>query len=272
MKIIRFLTPKGKVYHGVVETPDDDMALVIQGDIFDELDITSKTAKIKKLLPPVSPPNIIGIGLNYQKHAEETGIKLPEIPVMYLKATNSLIGPKDPIRLPQAGPDQVDYEAELAIVIGKEGKNIPPEKVMDHVMGYTCANDVSARDWQIRKQKTQWARGKSFDTFCPIGPWIVTKDEIPDPHNLWIRSAINGKVFQDSNTSDMLFEIPDIVSNLSQSLTLLAGTIILTGTPNGVGFTHIPPVFLRPGDEVTITIEKVGRLANPVMMEEESNY
>ncbi|MCP5054661.1 MAG: fumarylacetoacetate hydrolase family protein, partial [bacterium] len=219
-------------YHGVIETPDDDTALIINGDIFDNFEVSNKSAKIKKLLSPVAPPNIIGIGLNYRKHAEETGIRLPEIPVMYLKATNSLIGPRYPILLPKAGPEQVDYEAELALVIGKKTKNVPPEQAMDHVLGYTCANDISARDWQIRKQKTQWARGKSFDTFCPIGPWIVTKDEIPNPHDLWIRSEINGKVFQDSNTADMVFKLSEIVSNLSQSLTLLPGTVILTGTPN----------------------------------------
>jgi 2-keto-4-pentenoate hydratase/2-oxohepta-3-ene-1,7-dioic acid hydratase in catechol pathway len=161
----------------------------------------------------------------------------------------------------------VDCEAELAIVIGKTAKNIGKEAVMDYILGYTCANDVSARDWQIRKQKTQWTRGKSFDSFCPVGPWVVTKDEIPNPHRLTIRSDINGRVFQDSNTSDMIFDIPTIVSNLSQSITLFTGTIILTGTPHGTGFSRIPPTYLKDGDVVSIYIEKIGILTNPVVEE-----
>jgi 2-keto-4-pentenoate hydratase/2-oxohepta-3-ene-1,7-dioic acid hydratase in catechol pathway len=267
MKIIRFLSPNNKEYYGVVESPDDHSANVIDGNLFGKHKVTDRTMDIKQLLPPVSPPNIIGIGLNYRRHAEETGIQLPEIPVMYIKSTNSLNGHGMPIVLPAAGPEQVDFEAELALVIGKKAKNLAKENAMDYVMGYTCANDISARDWQIRKQKTQWARGKSFDSFCPIGPWLVTRDEIPDPHKLWIKSEINGKTYQDSNTSDMIFDLPTIVSNLSQSLTLLPGTLILTGTPSGVGFTRIPPVFLKQGDEVTIAIERIGRLTNPVARE-----
>jgi 2-keto-4-pentenoate hydratase/2-oxohepta-3-ene-1,7-dioic acid hydratase in catechol pathway len=162
----------------------------------------------------------------------------------------------------------VDYEAELAVVIGKKAKNVSPAEAMGYVLGYTCANDVSARDWQIRKQKNQWVRAKSFDSFCPLGPCLVTTDEIPDPHNLSIQSEINGKIYQDSNTSDMIFDVPTIVSDLSQSTTLFPGTVILTGTPHGVGFTRIPPVYLRPGDVVTIQIEKIGKLTNPVILEE----
>jgi 2-keto-4-pentenoate hydratase/2-oxohepta-3-ene-1,7-dioic acid hydratase in catechol pathway len=267
MKIIRFVSAANNESYGVVESPDDNTARLIEGDIFDDFKITSMVSEIKKLLSPISSPNIIGIGLNYKKHAEETGIRLPEIPVMFLKAAGTLIGPNEPIILPTVGAEQVDHEAELAVVIGKKGKNISRENAMDHVLGYTCANDISARDWQIRKQKTQWTRGKSFDTFCPIGPWLVTKDEIPDPKNLWIQSEINGKIYQDSNTSDMIFDIPSIISNLSQSITLFPGTIILTGTPNGVGFTRIPPVFLKEGDMVTISIEKIGRLGNPIILE-----
>jgi 2-keto-4-pentenoate hydratase/2-oxohepta-3-ene-1,7-dioic acid hydratase in catechol pathway len=267
MKIIRFVGNDDKVYFGVVESPDDVTARVLEGNIFGEYYVSSTVLDIKNLLAPISSPNIIGIGLNYKKHADETGIKLPDIPVMFLKATGSLTGHMSPIILPGIGAEQVDHEAELAIVIGKRGKNIPKDEAYDYVLGYTCANDVSARDWQIRKQKTQWARGKSFDTFCPIGPWVVTKDEIPDPNNLWIQSEINGKIYQDSNTKDMIFDIPTIISNLSQSITLFPGTIILTGTPNGVGFTRIPPVFLTKGDTVTISIEKIGRLDNPVILE-----
>jgi 2-keto-4-pentenoate hydratase/2-oxohepta-3-ene-1,7-dioic acid hydratase in catechol pathway len=138
---------------------------------------------------------------------------------------------------------------------------------MNYIAGYTCANDVSARDWQIRKQKKQWSRGKSFDTFCPLGPYLVTTDEIPDPNNLTIRTILNGKVLQDSSTSDMIFDIPTIVSDLSRSMTLLPGTVILTGTPEGVGFTRQPPIFLKDGDVITISIEKIGKLTNPVIAE-----
>jgi len=161
----------------------------------------------------------------------------------------------------------VDCEAELAVIMGKTAKNVSKEEALDYILGYSCANDVSARDWQIRKQKTQWTRGKSFDSFCPVGPWIVTKDEIPNPNHLAIQSDINGKTYQDSNTSDMIFDVPTLVSNLSQSFTLFAGTIILTGTPQGIGFTRIPPVYLQDGDTVSIFIEKIGQLSNPVVAE-----
>ncbi len=267
MKLVRFRTPDDRVVWGVVESPDDEIARLTDGDIFDNFTVSTREEKIHQLLPPASPPNILGVGLNYMGHAAETGIQVPDIPVMFIKATGSLIGPDAPIILPRIGPHQVDCEAELAVVIGKTAKNVSRENALDYVLGYTCANDVSARDWQIRKQKSQWARGKSFDSFCPVGPWLVTKDEIPDPNRLAIQSEINGKTYQDSNTKDMIFDVPTIISNLSQSVTLFAGTIILTGTPQGIGFTRIPPVFLKDGDNVTIYIEKIGQLSNPVMSE-----
>jgi 2-keto-4-pentenoate hydratase/2-oxohepta-3-ene-1,7-dioic acid hydratase in catechol pathway len=161
----------------------------------------------------------------------------------------------------------VDYEAELAVVIGKKAKNVMPDEVMDYIMGYTCANDVSARDWQFEMQKGQWARGKSFDTFCPLGPWIVTKEEIEDPNNISIRAILNGQTVQESRTSNMIFNIQEIVSNLSRSMTLLPGTVILTGTPEGVGFTKQPPLFLKTGDIMSIEIEKIGTLTNRVVRE-----
>lgn len=267
MKLVRFETVDHRIVWGVVESPDDDSARLVEGDVFDDFTISSREEKIHKLLPPAAPPNILGIGLNYMGQAAETGIKVPEIPVMFLKSTGSLIGPDDPIMLPKVGPHQVDCEAELAVIMGKTAKNVSKEEALDYVLGYTCANDVSARDWQIRKQKTQWARGKSFDSFCPVGPWLVTKDEIPDPNRLAIQSDINGKTYQDSNTADMIFDVPTVISNLSQSFTLFAGTIILTGTPQGIGFTRIPPVFLQDGDKVTIIIEKIGQLSNVVRAE-----
>ena len=267
-KIIRFISVDEQLYWGVADHPQYKIALPIKGSIFDPFEVTTERVEVKKLLPPVSPPNILGIGLNYKRHGDETGIKIPDMPVMFMKATGAITGPDDPIILPRVGPDQVDYEAELAVVIGKKAKNVSPAEAMGYVLGYTCANDVSARDWQIRKQKNQWVRAKSFDSFCPLGPCLVTTDEIPDPHNLFIQSEINGKIYQDSNTSDMIFDVPTIVSELSQSTTLFPGTVILTGTPHGVGFTRIPPVYLRPGDVVTIQIEKIGKLTNPVILEE----
>ena len=267
MKLIRFLSEDDRVLWGTVDSPASKTAMLIRDSVFDKFEISSQEIKVKKLLSPVSPPNILGIGMNYKTHAAETGIKPPDIPVMFLKATGTLIGPEDPIVLPRAGPHQVDCEAELAIVIGKTAKNVSKEEAMNYILGYTCANDVSARDWQIRKQKNQWTRGKSFDSFCPVGPWVVTKDEIPDPHNLGIQSDINGRIYQDSSTSDMIFDIPTIVSNLSQSITLFPGTLILTGTPHGIGFTRVPPVFLKDGDIVTIFIEKIGHLTNNVVSE-----
>ncbi len=268
MKILRFISTDEQTYYGAVEHPSDKKARLIDGDIFNRFEVTPAWVEVKKLLPPVSPPNILGIGLNYRKHGIETGIHPPEIPVMFLKATGSVIGHGDPIILPRVGPHQVDYEAELAVVIGKKAKNVSPEEARDYILGYTCSNDVSARDWQIKKQKNQWSRGKSFDSFCPLGPCLVTTDDIPDTQNLSIQSDINGKILQDSHTSDMIFDIFTIVSNLSQSLTLFPGTVILTGTPHGVGFVRIPPVFLRPGDNVSVIIEKIGQLTNPVILEE----
>jgi len=264
MKIIRFISQENRVCCGVINTLEDKTARLIYGDIFDEFSLSEETASIAKLLSPVFPPNIIGMGLNYAKHADETGIRHPEMPIMFLKGTNTVIGHGEPIIIPSVCREEVDYEAELAIVISKPAFNVPEEKATDYILGYCCANDVSARDWQANKQKKQWARGKSFDTFCPLGPWIVTKDEIPDPDNLRIRTILNETVLQDSNTSDMIFPVKTIISDISKSMTLLPGTVILTGTPEGVGFTRVPPVFLKPGDTVTIEIEKIGCLANPV--------
>lgn len=268
MRLIRFVSEDGVTYFGVVDSQEDKTACIIHGDTFETLAVTDDRKVIQAYLPPVMPPNIIGIGLNYADHAEETGISRPEIPVMFLKGTNAINAHLAPIVLPDAGPDEVDFEAELAIVIGKAARNVSRGDAMGYVLGYCCANDVSARDWQIRKQKQQWARGKSFDTFCPIGPFLVTRDEIADPNNLKIQTEINGEVYQSSNTSEMIFDVPALVSELSRSMTLLPGTVILTGTPNGVGFTRQPPVFLKDGDTVTVTIENIGSLTNPVIREE----
>jgi len=270
MKMIRFISEEDRILWGTVETSEDTVAQILDVEIHDEFiySLAGGQAKIKKILAPVMPPNVLGIGLNYRKHADETGIAYPALPIMFLKATSSVIGTGEPIILPDIGPEQVDFEVELAVVIGKRAKNVPLHQAMDYILGYTCGNDVSARDWQIHFQKKQWSRGKSFDTFCPLGPWLVTKDEIPDPGQLHVQTMINGTVYQDSNTSDMVFAVPTLVSRLSHSMTLLPGTVILTGTPEGVGFTRQPPVFLKPGDTVTISIEKIGELINPVIREE----
>ncbi len=267
MKIIRFLSEQGKTLCGAYHEKQPGRSRILRGDIIAGFQETGEEAAIRQLLAPVEPPNVLALGLNYRKHAEETNVSYPEIPVLFIKANTTVIGPGATILLPAAGPDRVDYECELAIVIGKKAKNVTKSAAMEYIFGYTCANDVSARDWQIEKQKKQWARGKSFDTFCPLGPWIVTKDEIPNPNTLKIRTILNGEVLQDSNTSDMIFDVPTIVSDLSSSMTLLPGTVILTGTPEGVGFTRKPALYLKDGDSVTIEIEGVGKLANPVRCE-----
>ncbi len=267
MKIIRFLNDTGKVYRGVIETEDADTASIIEGDIFGKIRITKKTEHIASLLSPIDPPNIFALGFNYGSHAEESYVVYPERPIIFMKANSSVIGHGETIVLPRAGLEEVDYEAELAVVIGKKAKNVTPDDAEQYILGYTCGNDVSARDWQFHKQNDQWTRGKSFDTFCPLGPWLVTADEIKNPNRLGIRSLLNGEVMQDSNTSKMIFNVTTVISDLSKSMTLLPGTVIMTGTPDGVGFTREPPVFLKNGDVITVEVEHIGRLTNPVIAE-----
>lgn len=266
MKIVRFISEKGEELYG--SHLGGTEVEVIEGDFFNNYRRTGRRETIRRQLAPIVPVNIMALGLNYRDHADEIGMAYPDIPVLFIKSTNSVIGPGETILLPSAGPERVDYEAELAVIIGKRAKNVPADKAREYIFGYTCANDVSARDWQIEKQKKQWCRGKSFDTFCPLGPWIVTADEISEPNNLAIRAILNGEVLQDSNTREMIFDIPTLISDLSRSLTLLPGTVILTGTPRGVGFTRKPPVLLKEGDVITIDIEGIGQLTNPVRKEE----
>lgn len=218
-----------------------------------------------KLLAPIEAPNILCIGLNYNSHASETSMKLPQIPLVFIKATTALCGPSDSIVLPKIAPTNVDYEGELAVVIGKKAKNVSETDALDYVFGYSIANDVSARDCQLRIDG-QWARGKSFDTFCPIGPAIVTGIF---PGKLQIQTKLNNRIMQSSNTEDMIFSVPKLVSFCSKNMTLLPGTIILTGTPEGVGFSRNPPVFLKKGDRVEISIEHIGTLCNTVVEEGE---
>ncbi len=269
MKIIRFFSDDHRVLYGKYEMDRPDCARIIEGDIFQNFHVTPEKAKIKRFLPPVQPSNILALGLNYRRHAEETKMAVPDYPILFMKATSSVIGHQEPIMLPAAGPGKVDYEAELAVVIGRSVKNLKASEAMACVLGYTCANDVSARDWQLEKQKGQWVRGKSFDTFCPLGPWLVTKDEITHPDRLRIRALLNEEdILQDSSTSNMVHHVAVIISFLSQSMTLLPGTVILTGTPEGVGYTRQPPFFLKAGDRISVEIEGIGRLSNPVIQEQ----
>lgn len=215
--------------------------------------------------PIPRPPKLVAIGLNYSDHAEETGAPIPEKPVVFGKYSNSVVGSNEAILIPPI-TEQVDYEAELAVVIGKETRNVSASEALDHVFGYTNANDVSARDLQF-SEGGQWTRSKSIDTFCPIGPCIVTKDEVPDPQNLSIRAVLNGEVVQDGHTSKMIFPVAEIVSFLSTGMTLEPGDVIITGTPPGVGMARDPQLWMKPGDEVSIEIEGLGTLTNPVEAE-----
>src|SRR5262245_21690151 len=218
-----------------------------------------------KLLPPIpDPPKIVCIGLNYRDHAAESGAPIPKEPVLFSKYATALIGHGEAIVLPPVS-QEVDYEAELVIIVGKGGRNIPKETAASHAAAYTCRHDVSARDWQLKKDGKQWMVGKTFDTFAPTGPVAVTADELPDPHNLPVRLRLNGQTMQDGNTNQMIFGVGDLLAYLSQVFTLEPGDLIFTGTPPGVGFARKPPVFLKPGDVAEVEIEGIGVLRNPVV-------
>jgi len=266
MRIIRFLDSLDLVRHGVLQ--EDGTTVMLEGEIYGEHRAGTERAHVKKLLAPVAPVSIPCIGLNYRHHAAESGSPIPQHPVLFHKAVSALQNPGDPVKIPtKLASQQVDYECELAVVIGKRCKNVSKEDALSYVLGYTCANDVSARDWQREWGGSQWCRGKTFDTFCPLGPCLVTTDEIPNPNALQIKTLIGDEVLQDWNTSDMIFDVPTLIAFLSGSTTLLPGTVILTGTPQGVGMARKPPRWLKPGDSVTIEIEKIGRLTNPVILE-----
>ena len=219
-------------------------------------------AKARLLAPIPKPGKITCVGLNYAHHAREQGHEPPKSPIFFLKSGNTVCGPGDPIHLPP-NSSQVDYEAEFAVVIGKGGSRISEGDAYDHVAGYMILHDVSARDLQF--SDGQWYRGKSCDTFAPTGPWIVTRDEIKDPHKLRISLTLNGEVMQDSNTSNLIFSVPYLISYLSQSATWEVGDVISTGTPPGVGVFRKPPIFLKAGDTVSVTVEGLGTLTNPVV-------
>jgi acylpyruvate hydrolase len=223
--------------------------------------VVFESSEIMLKAPLPRPGKLILLGLNYRDHAEETGQKIPEVPTLFAKYHNSVIGPGAVILIPHA-TEQIDYEAEFAFVIGRRGHQIPRERAMDYVAGYTIINDVSARDYQF--VTSQWMVGKTFDTHCPMGPALVLKDELPDPHNLNISLSIAGEVLQHSNTNQLIFKIPETVEYLSHVMTLEPGDVISTGTPAGVGFARKPPRWLRPGETVRVEIAGLGVLENPV--------
>jgi 2-keto-4-pentenoate hydratase/2-oxohepta-3-ene-1,7-dioic acid hydratase in catechol pathway len=221
-----------------------------------------KRTSARLLAPVPRPGKLIAIGLNYRDHAVESNMPIPERPVVFSKFTTSITGPGEPVILPETSA-QVDYEAELAVVIGRRAKNVSRESALDYVLGYTNLNDVSARDFQFADG--QWQRGKSCDTFAPMGEAIVTTDEVPDPQKLSIKLRLNGQTMQDSSTDQLIFGVPELIAFLSETITLEPGDVIATGTPPGVGFARKPPVFLKDGDVMEVEIEGLGTLRSPVV-------
>jgi 2-keto-4-pentenoate hydratase/2-oxohepta-3-ene-1,7-dioic acid hydratase in catechol pathway len=265
MRIARFISGE-KIRIG--QLLDDNTARRIEGHPLGVHQITNDVLSIDKLLAPLVPTDILCIGLNYREHAAESGSSIPVNPMLFIKGSNTLNNPFDPIPIPKRS-SMIDYEAELCVVIGKDAKHVSRGDALEYVFGYTCANDVSARDWQRDKALGggQFARGKSFDGFCPLGPWIVTSDEISDPNALKIRGLLNGEPMQDHTTADMIFDVPTLIESLSSTMTLRAGAVLLTGTPSGVGFARTPPVWLKAGDQFAVEIENIGTLENPVASE-----
>jgi len=218
-----------------------------------------------KLLPPIpNPEKIVCIGLNYRDHAAETNSPIPSAPIFFAKYPNALVAPGDPILLPPES-EQADYEAELVVVIGRGGRRIPRERAMEHVGGYMPGHDVSARDWQLHRPGRQWIAGKTFDTFAPTGPELISADAVADPQALGVRLRLNGRTMQDSDTSNLIFPVADLIAHLSAIMTLAPGDLIFTGTPPGVGMARNPPVWLQPGDVVEVEIDGLGTLSNPVV-------
>lgn len=267
MKLVQFYDNE-RLRLGLIEaetiTPidfDGDMVSLIAGRGAVKKSGIPLSLENVKLAPPISRPSkIMAIGLNYKDHAAESKGTIPQVPLVFAKFPNSLIGPGDGISWDINITSKVDFEAEMAVVIGKKVHGCPKEEALKSVFGYTCANDVSARDLQFGDG--QWVRGKSLDTFCPIGPWIITADEVPDPHSLKIRCWLNGHLMQDSSTGLLIFGVDTLIEFLSQHFTLFPGDVILTGTPSGVGAFRDPSVYLKDGDEIVVEIERIGRLMN----------
>src|SRR6266487_1644226 len=236
----------------------NDKTLSLQG-------ITYAIDRVSLLPPVLRPGKVICLGLNYRDHAAEAGMAIPEYPVLFHKVAGSLIGHNQSIIIPRTS-SKIDFEGELTIIIGRRGKYLAEDEALSYIAGYTIGNDVSARDLQFRT--SQWTTGKMLDTFCPLGPALVTRDEVPDPNALRIKTTLNGQVMQDGNTADMIFHVPFIVSYISEIVTLEPGDVILTGTPAGIGNTRTPPVFMKPGDTISVEIERLGILTNPLVAEE----
>jgi 2-keto-4-pentenoate hydratase/2-oxohepta-3-ene-1,7-dioic acid hydratase in catechol pathway len=270
VKVARGLTPAGEtVWARVTETDRGPEYHRLEGQpSLGKSPVVLEKIELTQLLAPVEPRMLICIGLNYFEHAASLGLERPKHPVIVPKGLNAVRAPFAPIEIPRfLRSEKVDYEGELAVVIGRNAKNVPHEEALDYVLGYTCANDVSARDWQFEFGGGQWSRGKNFDTFAPLGPWLVTADSLPDPTNLRISTWVNDQLRQQSTTARMIFPVAELIAFLSGSSTLPAGTVILTGTPAGVGMKQTPPTWLKNGDIVRIEIESIGTLINPVVEE-----
>jgi 2-keto-4-pentenoate hydratase/2-oxohepta-3-ene-1,7-dioic acid hydratase in catechol pathway len=271
MRLVTFERAGSAPQAGIV-TPDgrvtgldrDMLAVIAAGPPSSVAGASYDLADVKLLAPIPRPPKFICVGLNYRDHARETGMEIPTVPTIFNKFTNVVIGPRAPIVLPRIST-RPDYEAEFAFVIGAGGRNIAASNALNHVFGYTIVNDVTARDYQM--VTSQWLMGKTFDTFAPMGPWIVTRDEIADPHALDISLEIGGEILQRSNTRELVFGVPALIEYISSVVTLEPGDIVATGTPAGVGFARKPPRYLRAGDEVVIRIQGIGELRNPVVDE-----
>ena len=269
MRIVRFLS-NGKEYLG--REIDRHHAYRLEGSLFDAPDglkVLDEKVHIDKLLAPLVPTDILCIGLNYREHAAESKSEVPANPMLFIKSGNTLNDPFGPISIPRRS-NQIDYEGELAVIIGRRAKNVSRDDALEYVLGYTIANDVTARDWQRDKSLGggQFARGKSFDGFCPLGPCLVTRDEIADPNALRLKTTLNGQTMQDNTTADMIFDVRALIESLSSTMTLRPGAVLLTGTPQGVGMARVPPVWLKAGDTIAVEIEKIGRLENAVVQEE----
>jgi len=266
MKIIRFLDSNQSVQLGVQH--EDGSATLLEGELFGEHRDTGTKADVAKLLSPLVPTDVLCIGLNYRKHAAESGQPEPKNPVLFMKTPAAAHHPGAPIVMPPScmDPPQVDWEVELAVIIGPEPvKDVSESDALGYVLGYTVANDVSARWWQKKGSGGQWIRGKSFDGFCPMGPAMVTPDELGDPQTLRLTTHVNGEKMQDSTTADMIFPVAELIATLSTDMTLLPGTVICTGTPSGVGAGRDPKVFLKPGDTVTVAIDRIGEVTNEIV-------
>lgn len=258
-RFARFKDATGVVSYGVPQADGFNYAegCPYQGTLKD----TGRKAEVAQFLPPVQPEELICIGLNYRGHADELKLPYPKNPVVFFKMRSCAVGHGSEVVKPRI-TEKMDYEVELAVVIGKDCKDVSEHEALDYVLGYTCANDLSTRDWQKHPEMagSQWCRSKMFDGFAPLGPVVVTKDEIPDPHKLRLQTSVNGVPMQDSNTSDLIFNVQQLISFLSIGTTLSAGTVILTGTPSGVAEGRKPQNFLQAGDKVTVEIEQIGRL------------